>query len=127
MTLFGLYTKWLPQHHPYKIFAIYFSSNSSLLKSLSSAISNFFYYLTSAFNLFSNFTTTSFAFFKSFSLFQVLYYAINSFHCTRYFTTPLTFLLFNIFPTFHSLTPSTSTSFTSSSFCLSTCSLYYTT
>ena len=53
--------------------------------------------------------------------------AINPFHHTKYFTTPLTFHLFNIFSTSYSSTPSTSTGFTSSTFCPSTCSLYYTT
>ena len=41
--------------------------------------------------------------------------------------TPLTFLLFNIFSTSHSLTLSTSTSFTFSSFCPPTYFLYHTT
>ena len=46
--------------------------------------------------------------------------------CMSDITTLLTFLLFNIFSTFHSLTFSTSTSFTSSTFYPLTCSLYYT-
>ena len=41
--------------------------------------------------------------------------------------TPLTFCLFNIIFTFHSLTSSTSTGFTSSFFCPPTYSLYHTT
>ena len=47
-------------------------------------------------------------------------------HCTKYFSTPLIFLLFKIFSTFYSLIPSTSTSFPSSFFCPFICSLYYT-
>ena len=40
--------------------------------------------------------------------------------------TLLIFILFSIFSTFHSLTPSISTSFISSTFCSPTCSLYHT-
>ena len=112
--------------HLYNIFSIYFSGNSPLLKSLSSAISNFSCFLTSAFSLPSNSTTTSFAFSRSSFLSQLSCFAINLFHCTKYFTTLLTFLLFSIFSTSYSFTPSTSTSFTSSAFC-PTCSLYHTT
>ena len=111
----------------HNIFAVYFSGNSPLLKSLSSAISNFSYHLTSAFILPSNSTTTSFAFPKSSSFFHVLCSIVNLFHCIKYFTTPLIFCLFKILFTFHSSTPSTSTSFASSTFCPSICSLYHTT
>jgi len=52
--------------------------------------------------------------------------AINPFHRTKYLSTPLIFLLFNIFSTSHSSTPSTSIGFPFSFFCLSTCSLYHT-
>ena len=55
------------------------------------------------------------------------YSTMNLFHYTKYFTTPLTFCLFNIFSTSYSSTPSTSTGFTFSTFCPSTCSLYHTT
>ena len=68
----------------------------------------------------------SLAFFRSFSFFQLLCSTINFFYLTKYFITPLVFLLFNIFSTFYFLTFSTSTSFTSSTFDSSTCSLYYT-
>ena len=116
-----------PSFHPYNIFAIYFSNNSSFLKSLSSAMSNFSCHLTFAFILSLNSATTSFAFSKSFSLSQESYSAINSFHHTRYFITPHIFLLFKIISTFHSSTPSISTGFTSFIFYLFTCSLYCTT
>ena len=52
---------------------------------------------------------------------------MNPFYYTRYFSTPLTFLLFKILSTSHSSTLSTSTGFPSSLFCPFTCSLYYTT
>ena len=98
-----------------------------LLKFLSSIIFNFSYLLTSAFTLSLNSATASFAFSKSSSLSQLLCSsAVNYIYCTKYFTTPLTFLLFNIFSIFHSLTPSTSTSFTSSIFYSFICSLYHT-
>ena len=108
-----------PSSYLYNIFVMYFSSNSFFLKSLSSTISNFFYFLTSIFSFPLNSTTTFFAFSKSFSFFQKLYSVINLFYYTKYFTTPLTFLLFKIFSTYHFLTPSTSTGFTSSILCFS--------
>ena len=111
--------------YPYNIFTIYFPSNSSLLKSLSSAISSFSCFLTSVLNFSLNFPTTSFAFYKSSSLSYILCSTINFFYHTKYFTTPLIFLLFNIF--FYFLTLFTFTSFTFSTFCLFTCSLYLTT
>jgi len=51
--------------------------------------------------------------------------AINLFHHIKYFTIPLTFLLFSICLTSYFSTPSTSTGFTSSAFYPSTCSLYH--
>ena len=115
-----------PLFYPYNIFAMYFPSNFPLLKSLSSAVSNFSYHLTSTSNLPSNPATTSFVFAKFSFLFQLSYSTINPFYHTKYFTTSLTFLLFSIFSTFHSLILSTSTSFTSSTFYLLICSLYCT-
>ena len=110
--------------HPYNIFAINFSGNSPLLKSFSSAISNFSCLLTSAFILPSNSSNTSLVFPKSSLLSQVSYSAVNLFYRTKYLSTPLIFLLFNIFSISHSLTPSISIGFPSSFFCPSTCSLY---
>ena len=114
----------LPSSYLYNIFTVYFPKNSPLLKSLFSALSNLSCYLTSKFILPSNLTTTFFAFSKSFSLSQLLCSIINPFHCTKYFTTSLIFLLFS---TSHSSTLSTSTGFISSIFCFSICFLYYTT
>ena len=54
------------------------------------------------------------------SFFQLSYSAINLFYFTKYFTIPFAFFLFKIFSTSHSLTPFTSTSFTSIFFCPST-------
>ena len=109
----------------------YFTYTISLLYislvTLFSTIFSFSCFLTSAFILFSNSTTTSFTFSRSSSLFQLSCSAINPFHYTKYFTIPLTFLLFNIFSTFHSLTLFTSTSFTSSALYSLTYFLYHTT
>ena len=113
-----------PWFHLYNIFAVYFSRSSPLLKYFSSAQSNFSCLLTSAFTLFLNCTTNSFVFSKSSFFFQLLCLAINLFYWTKYFVTPLTYLLFNIFPTSYSLTPSTVISFTSSLFYSPTWSLY---
>ena len=116
-----------PSSHLYNIFAVYFPGNSPLLKFFSSAISNFFCLLTSTFILSSNSATNSFAFFRSSSFSQLLCSTVNPFHCIKYFTTPLTFLLFKILSTFHSSTSSTSTGFTSFFFCPPIWSLYHTT
>ena len=115
-----------PSSYPYNIFAIKFPSNSPLLKSFSSVLSNFSCLLTSAFILPSNSSNASLAFPKSSFLFHVSCSAVNPFHCTKYLSTPLIFLLFNIFSIFHSLTPSISIGFPSSFFYPSTCSLYCT-
>ena len=85
-----------PSSHPYSIFAINFPNNFSLLKSFSSAISNFSCLLTSAFILPLNSSSASLAFSKAFLLSQVSCSAINPFHRTKYLSTSLIFLLFNI-------------------------------
>jgi len=115
-----------PSSYLYNIFTRYFSDNSFFLKFLYFTVFNFSCLLTSAYNLSSNFATTFFVFSKSFSLFYISCSAINLFYCTKYFTIPLTFLLFNIFFTSHSSTSFTSTGFASSIFYPSTCSLYCT-
>ena len=109
--------------YPYNIFTVYFPSNSPLLKSFSSIISNL---LTSALILPSNFSIASLVFSRSSFLFHVLCSTINPFYHTRYFSISYTFLLFNIFSTSHSLISFTLIGFTSSFFCLFTCSLYCT-
>ena len=116
----------LPSSHLYSNFAVYLPSNFPLLNSLSSTISILSCLLTSAFIRPSNSSNAFFAFSK-FSLFShVSYSAVNPFHHTRYLSTPLIFLLFNIFSTFHSSTPSISIGFPSSFLCPPNCSLYCT-
>ena len=105
---------------------MYFPDNSPLLKSFFSILSNFSCLLTSTLILPSNSSTASLAFPRSSSLSHISCSAINPFQCTKYFSTPLIFLLFKIFSISYSLTPSTSIGFASSFFCPSTCSLYYT-
>jgi len=115
-----------PSFYLYNIFAIYFPSNSPLLKSFFSTISNFSYLLISIFILSSNFSSASLVFPKFSPFSYMSCSAVNPFHLTKYLFTPLIFLLFNIFSTSHSLTPSTSISLPSFFFCSSTCSLYHT-
>ena len=109
--------------HPNKIFTIYFSGNSLLLN-LSASGFNFTFYLfstpscllTSTLIFPSNLSTNSLAFSKSSSFSQVLFSTVNLFYCTRYLSVSCIFLLFRIFSTSHSLTPSTSIGFISSIF-----------
>ena len=115
-----------PSSYPYNIFAINFPGNFPLLKSLSSAISNFSCFLTFAFILLLNSSNTSSVFPKSSFLSQIPCSTVNPFYCTKYLSTPLIFLLFSIFSISHSLTPSISIGFPSSFFCPSTCFLYHT-
>ena len=115
-----------PLFHPYSNFAIYFPSNIPLLNSSSSIASIFSCLLTSALTPFLNLFTNSLAFSKSSSFSHESCSAINPFYHTRYLSTSLIFLLFNIFSTSHSSTPSTSIGFPSSFFCPPTCSLYRT-
>ena len=119
--------------HLNKIFAIYFLGNSLLLNSSASGFNFIFhlssipsYLLTSVLNFSLNSSTNFLVFSKSFSFSYILFSTINPFHCTKYLFTPLIFLLFNIFSTFHFSTPSTSTSFSFSTFYLFTSSLYLT-
>ena len=110
----------------YNIFAINFPSNFPLLKSFSSTIFNFSYFLISAFILPSNSSNASLVFPKSSFFSHVSFSTINPFHYTKYLSTSLIFLLFNILSISYSLTPSISIGFSSSFFYPSTCSLYCT-
>ena len=112
--------------HLYNIFAIYFSGNFPLLMSFSSTISNFSCLLISAFILPSNSSNASLVFPKSSPFSHMSCSIVNLFHLTKYLSTPLIFLLFNIFSTSYSLTLSTSISLLSFFFCPCTCSLYHT-
>jgi len=105
-----------PLCYLYNIFSVYFSSNSSLLKSCSSTKSNFFYLLTSVLILLSNSAITFFAFSKFSPFSYMLFSTINSFYNTKHFITSLIFLLFKIFSTFYSLILFTFTGFTFSTF-----------
>ena len=100
--------------HLYNILAVNFSGNSPLLKSLSSAFSIFSYFLISIFP--SKFANASSAFFRFSLLSHMSPFAVNLFHRTKYFSTPLIFFLFKIFSISHSSTSSTSISFLSSFF-----------
>ena len=79
------------------------------------------------FILSSNSSTTSLVFSRSSSFSYELCSTINSFHHTKYLTTPFIFCLFKIFSTSYSSTLSIFTSFTFFAFCSFTCSLYHTT
>ena len=125
-SLFKYSSSNFPSSYPYNIFIINFPGNSPLLKSFSSAISIFSCLLTSTFILPLNSFTNSLACSRSFFLSYISLSAMNLFYHTKYFLTPLIFLLFNIFSTSHSSTPSTSIGFSSSFFYSSTCSLYCT-
>ena len=93
--------------------AIYFSSSLLLLNSsvlrfnftfhLSSI---FFCLLTSVPNLPLNSFTNFFVFSKFSSLSHISLSTVNLFHWTKYLSTPLIFLLFNILSTSYFLTPS---------------------
>ena len=113
-------TSNFPSSHPYSTLAVYLPSSSLLLYSSHSC------HLTSAFNLPLNSSTNSFAFSKPSFFSHVSFSAVNPFYHTKYFSTPLTFLLFSILSTSHSLTPSISIGFSSFLFCSPTCSLYHT-
>ena len=90
--------------HPYNTLAVYLPSNS-LLNILSS--SSFSCCLTSSssslqYSL-SNSLTNSIAFFKFSLFFHISSSAVHLFHHTKYLSFSLTFLLFMIFSTSHSL------------------------
>ena len=116
-----------PSFHLYSIFSVNLPDSFFLLKSCSSATSNFFCLLTSVLILSLKSVTTSCAFPKPSFFSYMSYSAVNSFQHTKYFVTPLTFHLFNILFTFHSSSPSTSTSSGSSTLCFLTSFLYFTT
>ena len=100
--------------HLYNILAVNFPGNLPLLKSLSSTSSIFSCFLIFVF--LSKSANASSAFFRFSLLSHVSPSAVNPFHHTKYFSTPLIFFLFKIFSTSHSSTPSTSIGFPSSFF-----------
>ena len=137
-----LFTGFLPFHHlqflsnlpqyswlyclsdyPYSVSTVNFPGNSPCWNVSSSRS----YRATSSMShqySFSNSSIASFAFSKFSLLSQVSDSAINSFHCTKYLSFPLTFLLFSIRSTFHSSSPLIMTGVGYSFFCSSTCSMY---
>ena len=96
------------------------SCHNTLLKSFSSTISSFSCLLTFVVIFSLNFATNSFIFCKSSFFSQLSCFAVNPFYCTKYFTSSLTFCLFSILSTSYSSTSSTSISFITSFFYLST-------
>ena len=118
-----------PLFQPYSNFAIYFPGNSILLNSFAFVFCFQFTsscLLTSAPILPLNSSTNSLACSRSSFLSHISFSTVNLFYHTRYFSTPLIFLLFNIFSTSHSSTPSTLIGLPSSLFYPFTCSLYHT-
>ena len=109
----------------YNNFSVYFPGspllNILLFSSVSCHLASSFFALPYSF---SNFSTSSLAFLR-FSLFsQVSSSAVHSFHHTRYLSFSHTCLLFIIFSTFYSFSPSITTGCGGSFFCPSTCSVY---
>ena len=111
---------------PYSNFTIYLPGSSLLNIFLSSSASC---HLTSSssslwYSLL-NYLTNSITFFKLSLLSQVSSSAMHPFHCTKYLSFLCTFLLFIIFSTSHSSSPSITTSCGVSFLCPSTCDLYF--
>ena len=101
-----------PSSHLYSNFTIYLPSKSILLNSFTLGFTSSCL-LTSILCLPLNSSTNSLACSKYSSFSHVLFSAIKPFYRTRYLFTSLIFLLFRIFSTSHSSTPSTSIGLTS--------------
>ena len=111
--------------HPYNNFAIYLPGNSLLNTFFSFFISC--HCVSSSSSLlysFSNSSTKSLAFLRFSLLSQLSSSAMHPFHRTRYLSLPCTRLLFIIFSTFHSSSPSITTGCGISFLCPSTCPVY---
>ena len=111
--------------HPYNNFAIYFPGNSLLNTFFSSSLSC--RHASSSSSLlysFSNSSTRLLAFLRFSLLSQVSSSAVYPFHHTRYLSLPCTHLLFIIFSTSHSSSPSITTGWGISFLCLSTYPVY---
>ena len=107
--------------HPYSNFAVYFLGNPLLYVFSSSSLSC--RRVSSSSSLpyfFSNSSTSSLAFLRFSLLSQVSSSAVHPFHHTRYLSLPRTHLLFIIFSTSHSSSPSITTGCGISFFCPST-------
>ena len=122
-TTFSLSLLYLLFLHPYINFAMNSLGNSQLNSLSSFSSSCYLSSSTSSLYFLSNSSTNSFAFPKSSLFSQVFSSAVYPFHLTRNFSFPLTVLLFKIFSTSNSSSPSIMTGFGSIFFCPSTCSL----
>ena len=114
--------------HPNKIFIIYFPSNLLLLNTSVSEFNTLFFsflihilFIFFSLIFFSNSFTKSIIFSKFSNFFQVSSFAIYPFYLTKYFSFSLTSLLFNIFLTLYSFSPSISTGESEIFFCIFTC------
>ena len=96
--------------HPYNNFVVYFPGNSLLNTFSSFSLSCYRVSFSSLLYSFSNSSTKSLAFLRFSLLSQVSSSAMHPFHCTRYLSLPRTRLLFIIFSTSHSSSPSIITS-----------------
>ena len=107
--------------HPYNNFAVYFPGNSLLNTFFSSSHSCRLVSSSSSLPYsFSNSSTRSLAFLRFSLLSQVSSSAVHPFHHTRYLSFPHTCLLFIIFSTSHSSSPSITMGCGTSFFCPST-------
>ena len=107
--------------HPYSIFAVYFPDNPLLNTFPSSSVSCYLASFSSSLPYsFSNSFTRSLAFLRFSLLSQVSSSAVHPFYCTRYLSFPRIRLLFIIFSTSYSSSPSITTGCGISFFCPST-------
>ena len=107
--------------HPYNSFAVYFPGSSLLNSFFSFSLS--YRLVSSSSSLlysFSNSSTRSLAFLRFSLLSQVSSSAVHPFHHTRYLSLPRIHLLFIIFSTSHSSSPSITMGCGISFFCPST-------
>ena len=106
--------------YPNNFFAMNLPGNSPLLN-IPSSFSCFLMSSISHLYSFSNSLIVSLVFSKFSFPFQVSYFAVNSFHYTRYLFFPLIFCLFNILSTFYSSFPLIITRASCFFLCPSTC------
>ena len=109
--------------HLYNFFAVNFSSKSSLLN-IPFSLFCFQIFSMSCWYSLPNSSTTSFVFPRFSISSQVSDSAVNSFHCTKYLSFPLTYCLFSILLTSYSSSPSIITGAGCFFFCPSTCPMY---
>ena len=105
LTSLNTYSQILLLFHLNNIFVVYFSDSLLLLKTSTSVFKDFcFLYCTLLISFFlvsfSNFSTNPIIFLKISGPSQVSSLAVYPFYLTKYFSFPLTSLLFNIFSIF---------------------------